>query len=61
MYTKYENLRKLDTVIITEPEFDSVLMWSRLNKGKLENLKRLKVKEPKKPPALDLEDGVGAK
>ena len=64
MYSKYETLRKLDSVIISKTEFDNVLVWNeRLFKSmhgnaelnKPPKLKKLKIKSPKKPPAK-LED-----
>ena len=43
MYQKNENLRKLDTVIVTNQEFDSVLVWTHFKKGVFNHIKSLKV------------------
>ena len=45
-------LKKFDTVIITNNEFDNVLVWNeRLYAGIQTKLRRLKPADPKKPPA----------
>ena len=57
MYQKNENLRKLDTVIITNQEFDSVLVWKNLKKGVLHHVKTLKITNQKrKPPPKEVEE-----
>ena len=51
IYSKYETLRRFDTVIITQKEFDNVLVWNeRLYACMQKKLKRLKPTNPKKPP-----------
>ena len=43
MFSKYETLRKLDTVIITKTEFDKVIVWNeRLMVREQKNLRKLK-------------------
>jgi hypothetical protein len=48
MYEKYETLKKLDSVLITRKEFDSVIVWNErlyeTRKGKLRKLKPENVK-----------------
>ena len=42
MYTKFETLKKLDSVLITRKEFDSVIVWNeRLYASKKNKLRRL--------------------
>mmetsp|Transcript_29847 Transcript_29847/g.45574 ORF Transcript_29847/g.45574 Transcript_29847/m.45574 type:complete len:299 (+) Transcript_29847:94-990(+) len=54
MYSKYETLKRLDTVVISKKEFDSVLVWNeRLFFGMQKKLKRLRPSNPKKPPAKE--------
>jgi len=64
IYSKYETLRKLDSVIISRTEFDNVLVWNeRLFKSmhgnaaenKPSKLRKLRPENPKLPPAK-LED-----
>lgn len=53
MYTRNENLRKLDQVIVTNREFDKVLVWKeRIEPQKSKRLKTLKPDAVKQPPAL---------
>jgi hypothetical protein len=59
MFSKYETLRKLDSVIITRMEFDNVLVWNeRLFVSKTKNLKRLRPDNPKKPPAKEEDENA---
>lgn len=52
MYARNENLRKLDQVIITNREFDRVLVWNeRINKRASKRLKALEPEVPRQPPA----------
>lgn len=52
MYTRNENLRKLDQVIVTNREFDKVLVWKeRINQNQSKRLKQLKPVVERKPPA----------
>lgn len=51
MFSKYETLRKLDTVIITKTEFDKVIVWNeRLMVKEQKNLRKLKPADALKPP-----------
>lgn len=53
MYTENENLRRLDQVLVTNREFDKVLVWKeRLFTGKYRRLKTIKPAVEKKVPAL---------
>lgn len=53
MFSEYETLRKLDTVIISRVEFDNVLVWNErlhenlIKKGSLRKLKPENAKKPK--------------
>lgn len=68
LYANYQTLRKLDSVIISNTEFDNVLVWNerlfanmhKPNKeGRPTNrLRKLMPKNPKVPPAK-LEDENG--
>lgn len=52
MYTYTENLRRLDQVVVTNREFDKVLVWKEnIFKGKFKRLKQFKPEVEKKPPA----------
>jgi len=52
MYTYTENLRKLDQVVITNREFDKVLVWKEnIFKGKFKRLKQFKPEVIKTIPA----------
>jgi len=52
MYHRNENLRKLDQVIITNREFDRVLVWNeRINKRASKRLKALEPEVKRLPPA----------
>ena len=46
MFNTYETLKKLDNVLISKNEFDSVIVWNQ-NKGNSLKLKKMKV-PPKK-------------
>lgn len=51
MYEKYETLKKLDSVLITRKEFDSVIVWNeRLYATKRTKLRKLKPENIKDPP-----------
>lgn len=51
MYSKYETLKKLDSVLITRKEFDSVIVWNeRLYASKKNKLRRLQPENAKVPP-----------
>jgi len=53
MYTHSENLRRLDQVLVTNREFDKVLVWKeRIFKGKYKRLKQFKPVVNKPVPAL---------
>lgn len=42
MYTNFETLRKLDSVVVTNKEMDNIIVWNEhLNKKQSKNLKRL--------------------
>mmetsp|Transcript_41216 Transcript_41216/g.30299 ORF Transcript_41216/g.30299 Transcript_41216/m.30299 type:complete len:192 (-) Transcript_41216:29-604(-) len=58
MYTKYESLRKLDSVLVTRKEFDDVIVWKeRIRPAESKNLKKVKKPEnPKKLPPLKEEE-----
>lgn len=51
MYEKYETLKKLDSVLITRKEFDTVIVWNeRLYASKRSKLKKIAVENAKRPP-----------
>ena len=53
MYTYTENLRRLDQVLITNREFDKVLVWKeRIFSGKYKRLRQFKPEVPKPVPAV---------
>lgn len=53
MYTFNENLRRLDQVLVTNREFDKVLVWKEnIFSGKYRRLKQFKPAVEKKVPAL---------
>ena len=60
MYTRNENLRRLDQVIVTNREFDKVLVWKeRIFAQKSRRLKTLKpdvLKQPPAPPKTEEEE-----
>lgn len=59
MYEKYENLKKLDSVLITRKEFDNVIVWNeRLHAKQKTKLKKLKPENVKKPPEKIDEDAT---
>ena len=52
MYTYNENLRRLDQVVVTNREFDKVLVWKeRIFSGKYKRLKQFKPAVQKSAPA----------
>ena len=57
MYTYNENLRRLDQVLVTNREFDNVLVWrENIFSGNYRKLKQLKPKNTKTVPALPKND-----
>jgi hypothetical protein len=59
MYSKAETLRKLDSVIISNIEFDNVIVWNeRLFKGMKEKMRKLRPADPKKPPAKEEDENA---
>ena len=53
MYTYNENLRRLDQVLVTNREFDKVLVWKeRIFQGKYKRLRQFKPAVTKNVPAL---------
>ena len=57
MYTYNENLRRLDQVLITNREFDKVLVWKEnIFSGRYKRLRKLEPKNKKQPPALPKND-----
>ena len=57
MYTYTENLRRFDQVLVTNREFDKVLVWKeRINQGKFKRLKKLEPKVAKTVPPLPKND-----
>ena len=53
MYDQNNTLKKLDQVLVTAKEFDSVCVWNEsINKNLSSKLKnsKLKLENPKKPP-----------
>ena len=62
MYEKYETLKKLDSVLITRKEFDSVIVWNeRLFASKKNKLRRLVPENIKKVPQKEEDDSNGGK
>lgn len=54
LYQKHETLKKLDTVIVSNTEFDNVLVWNeRLFKGMGAKLRKLRPANAKQPPAKE--------
>lgn len=52
MYTNNENLKRLDQVVVTNREFDKVLVWKeRIFASKSKRLKQFKPEVVKQPPA----------
>jgi hypothetical protein len=61
MYSKYETLKKLDSVLVTRKEFDNVIVWNeRLFEGQTKKLKKLKPENVKKPPEKEDEESKQA-
>lgn len=62
MFSKYETLRKLDSVIISQTEFDNVLVWNeRLfanMHAKPGRLRKLRPENPKVPPPKEEEENA---
>lgn len=53
LYSRTENLRRLDQVLVTNREFDKVLVWKeRIFSGKYKRLRQFKPIVPKTIPAL---------
>lgn len=60
MYEQFETLKKLDSVLVTRKEFDTVLVWNeRLYANRKNKLKKLKPDNEnfKRPPEIEEEDG----
>ena len=59
MYSKYETLKRFDTVVISRKEFDNVLVWNeRLFACMQKKLKRLKPAQAKKPPVKEEDENT---
>ena len=62
MFSQYETLRKLDSVIISRTEFDNVLVWNeRLfasMHAKPGRLRKLRPENPKNPPPKEEEENA---
>ena len=57
MYEKYETLKKLDSVLITKGEFDTVIVWNeRLFAGRRNKLKKLRPENVKPVPKKEEEE-----
>lgn len=57
MYTYNENLRRLDQVLVTNREFDKVLVWKeRIFTGKYKRLRKFQPAVTKQVPALPKND-----
>ena len=59
MYSKYETLKRLDSVLVTRKEFDNVIVWNeRLYAGTRNKLKKLKPETNiiKRPPEKEDEE-----
>jgi hypothetical protein len=56
MFSKFETLRKLDTLIITKLEFDNVIVFNENNKNK--KMAKLKTDNIKKPPVKEEDDNA---
>ena len=61
MYMKYETLKKLDSTVITQNEFDNKVVWNeRLFSKNLDRLRRIKPNVPTKgPPKKEEDEHVG--
>ncbi len=52
LYDSNDTLKKLDQVLVTAKEFDSVCVWNEtFYKKQIPKLKKLKPQNAKKPPA----------
>ncbi len=52
LYDSNDTLKKLDQVLVTAKEFDSVCVWNEtFYKKQISKLKKLKPQNAKKPPA----------
>jgi Leucine-rich repeat (LRR) protein len=56
MYEYTEELRRLDQVLVTNREYDKVLVWRNLHIKEQKKLKNLKIQQPKKPPQQKTEE-----
>ena len=57
MYEKYETLKKLDSVVVTRKEFDTVIVWNeRINASKKRRLKKLVPENIKPVPIKEDEE-----
>jgi len=51
MFSKFENLKRMDSVLVTKKEMDNVIVWNqRLNVSNVTKLRKLKPENVKKPP-----------
>ena len=57
MYTNYETLKRLDTVVISKGEFDNVMVWNQELYPK-PTLRSLRPDNPKKPPAKEEDENA---
>ena len=57
MFSKFETLRKLDSVIITKLEFDNVYVWNE-NSSNLKRLRKLRIENPRQPPAKEEDENA---
>jgi len=61
MYTYFETLRKMDSVVVTNKEMDNIIVWNEhLNAKRSKNLKRLLPEKVKLPPEPKEDDMGGA-
>lgn len=61
MYEKHETLKKLDSVLITRKEFDTVIVWNeRLYASQKNKLRKLKPENVKAPPEKEEEENKAA-
>lgn len=58
MYERNEELRRLDQVLVTNREYDKVLVWRSLHLKETKKFKNAnqRIQQPKKPPTLKTEE-----
>lgn len=57
MLEKYEVLKKLDSVLVTNKEFDNVIVWNeRINPTQRKKLRTLVPEKARRPPPKDDEE-----